>query len=90
MASQQVVVQVVNGDSTVEEAIRRPVRLTPDGYAGVAYAGAVYPLFADCPVDIAGPSWELADCNRFLFAGAEIPYAPTESRAVPRFRGFDG
>lgn len=82
--------RVVNGDSILEEAIRRPVRLTPDGYAGVAYAGAVYPLFADSPVDIAGPSWELADCNRFLFSGAEIPYAPGELGAVPRFRGFDG
>lgn len=90
MASQQVVVRVVNGDSTVEEAIRRPVRLTPDGYAGIAYAGAVYPLFADCPVDIAGPSWELADCKRFLFSGTDIPYAPRESRPVLRFDGFDG
>lgn len=90
MASQQVVVRVVNGDSTVEEAIRRPVRLTPDGHAGVAYAGSVYPLFADSRIDIAGPSWEMADCNRFLFYGAEIPYAPGESQPAPRFLGFDG
>lgn len=90
MPAQQVVVRVVNGDSTVEEAIRRPVRLTPDGYAGVAYGGAVYPLFAECPVDIAGPSWELADCARFILVGAEIPYAPRESQPSPRFRGFDG
>ena len=91
MASQQVVVRVVNGDATVEEAIRRPVRLTPDGYAGVAYAGAVYPLFADSPIDIAGPSWEIADCNRFLFSGTEIPYAPGQSRSVvPQFGGFAG
>ena len=90
MAAQQVVVRVVNGESTVEEAIRRPVRLTPDGYAGIAYAGAVYPLFAGCPVDIAGPSWELADCKRFLLAGAEIPYAKRESPSPHRFSGFDG
>ena len=90
MASQQVAVKVVNGKSTVEEVIRRPVRLTPDGYAGVAYAGAVYPLFADGAVDIAGLSWELADCNRFLFAGTEIPYATKESRSIAGFGGFDG
>jgi len=64
--------------------------LTPDGYAAVAYAGAVYPLFADCQVDVAGPSWEMSDCKRFLFSGIEIPYAPKESQPASLFRGFDG
>jgi len=76
MASQQVVVRVVDGSSIVDESIRRPVRLTPDGFAGIVYAGAVFPLLADNIVDIAGPSWEVEDCNRFLLAGAEVPYAP--------------
>lgn len=89
MAAQQTVVRVVDGLSTVDDAIRRPVRLTPDGYAGIVYAGAVYPLFADNVVDISGPSWELEDCNRFLLAGISIPYAPRQD--VPQqFAGFDG
>ncbi|WP_428342360.1 hypothetical protein [Mycobacterium sp.] len=89
MAAQQTVVRVVDGALTVDEAIRRPVRLTPDGYAGVVYAGAVYPLFADNFVDISGPSWEVEDCNRFLLAGTAIPYAARQ--AVPQqFAGFDG
>ena len=76
MASQQVVVRVSDGSAVVDESIRRPVRLTPDGFAGIVYAGAVYPLFADNVVDIAGPSWEVEDCNRFLLAGAEVPLCP--------------
>ena len=90
MASEQVLVRVLNGEATVEEAIRRPVRLTPDGYAGIAYAGAVYPLFGDRSVDISGPSWEVADCRRFLFSGSEIPYSPRQSLPANQFGGFDG
>jgi hypothetical protein len=92
MASQQGVVRVVDGSSVVDESIRRPVRLTPDGFAGIVYAGAVYPLFADNVVDIAGPSWEVEDCNRFLLAGAAVPYAPRveEPGAQYQFAGFDG
>ncbi|MGM9470827.1 hypothetical protein ACS5PJ_02340 [Pseudarthrobacter sp. YS3] len=76
MASQQVVVCVQEGAAVVAEFVRRPVRLTPDGYAGIVYNGAVYPLFANDVVDISGASWEVDDCGRFLFAGASIPYAP--------------
>lgn len=90
MPSQQVLVRVVNGDLIVEDVVRRPVRITPDGYAGVAYGGAVYPLSSDCVVNIAGPAWELADCARFLLAGSEIPYARMASDPTPRFRGFAG
>jgi hypothetical protein len=89
MAAQQTVVRIVDGSSAVDDAIRRPVRLTPDGHAGVVYAGAVYPLFADNVVDISGPSWEVEDCNRFLLAGTAIPYAPRED-LPQRFAGFDG
>jgi hypothetical protein len=89
MASTQVVVRVLDGTSVVDESIRRPVRLTPDGFAGVVYAGAVFPLLSDNTVDIAGPSWEIEDCNRFLWAGAPIPYAPRPGEA-PSARGFSG
>ncbi|WP_421093640.1 hypothetical protein [Pseudarthrobacter sp. CC4] len=82
MASQQVVVRVVDGASVVEESVRRPVRLTPDGYAGIVYAGAVFPLFADNVIDMAGPSWEIEDCNRFLLAGASVPFARKADNAL--------
>jgi hypothetical protein len=92
MASTQVVVQVLDGSSVVDESIRRPVRLTPDGFAGVVYASAVYPLLSDNTVNIAGPSWEIEDCNRFLLAGTEIPYVPRQGEAPPgpEFSGFGG
>jgi len=92
MASTQVVVRVLDGASVVDESIRRPVRLAPDGFAGVVYAGAVYPLLSDNTVDVAGPSWEIEDCNRFLLAGAAIPYAPRlkEPPSGREFSGFGG
>jgi hypothetical protein len=92
MASTQVVVRVLDGSSVVDGSIRRPVRLTPDGFAGVVYAGAVYPLLSDNTVDIAGPSWEIEDCNRFLLAGTAIPYAPSRGEAPSEreFSGFGG
>lgn len=92
MAAHQLNVRVVDGGSQVEESIRRPVRLTPDGYAGVVFCGAVYPVFDDHVVDIAGASWEVEDCNRFLFSGASVPYARRTGDAVgpSRFEGFDG
>jgi regulator of replication initiation timing len=91
MASQQVVVRVVDGSLEVDKSVRRPVRLTPDGYAGVVYAATVYPLLANNIVDLGGPSWEIEDCNRFLLIGASIPYAPAASEPrPPTFQGFDG
>ena len=92
MASLQVVVRVLDGPSEVEQHVRRPVRITPAGFAGVVYAGAVYPLFVDNVVDIAGPSWEIADCNRFLLSGATVPYAAKADDGSPKsgltdFRG---
>ncbi|MDP9183200.1 MAG: hypothetical protein M3P04_10550 [Actinomycetota bacterium] len=82
----------MDGPEVVDESIRRPVRLTPDGYAGVVYAGAVYPLLVDNVVDISGASWEVEDCNRFLLGGATVPYASgAVSSAGPRTKaGFDG
>lgn len=77
MAITQVIARVLDRVEVVDESVRRPVRLTPDGFAGVVYAGAVYPLLPDNLVDISGPSWEIEDCQRFLFAGTAIPYAPS-------------
>ena len=91
MAARQVVVKVVNGPIVVENAVRRPVRLTPDGYAGVTYASAVHPLLMGDIVDLSQASWEVEDCNRFLLAGSPIPYAPqSDPQALQQFSGFQG
>ncbi|WP_076263832.1 hypothetical protein [Intrasporangium flavum] len=89
MASAKVAVTVLDHGVEVERTVRRPVRLTPDGYAGVAYAGSVYPLRAGDVVELTADGWELGDCERFLFAGAEIPYAPVDNGAVAPAAGFD-
>lgn len=83
---------MLDGPDSVDESVRRPVRLTPDGFAGVAYGWVVYPLLAGDVIDISGPSWEIEDCKRFLFAGSAIPYAPRHGALMtePDFTGFDG
>ena len=92
MAFTQVIARVLDGAAVIDESVRRPVRLTPDGFAGVVYAGAVYPLLSDNVVDISGSSWEIEDCKRFLFAGTVIPYAPRSGAMTtePGFTGFSG
>jgi hypothetical protein len=91
VAAAQVVVRVLDGAAVVDDSIRRPVRLTPDGYAGVAYAGAVYPLVRGDTVDVSGASWEIEDCDGFLMAGTEVPYAPAASDGTDStFVGFSG
>lgn len=76
MASTHVLVTVLDRGSPVETGVRRPVRLAPNGYAGVAYAGSVFPLHQGDVIDLSEPSWEKEDCYRFLMAGTEPPYAP--------------
>lgn len=92
MAAQQLLVRIVNGESNTIAEVRRPVRLTPNGYGGIVYEAAVYPILDGDVVDLAGPSWEVEDCNRFLLAGARVPYAPkaTELSPRPKFVGFHG
>ncbi|KAB1978609.1 hypothetical protein [Streptomyces triticiradicis] len=89
MASAKVLVRVLDHGTEVESGVRRPIRLTPDGYAGVAYAGSVYPLRQGDLIDLDGSSWELADCDRFLFTGAEVPYAPMAGEPLEKASGFD-
>ncbi|MFI1652737.1 hypothetical protein ACH4XT_38210 [Streptomyces avidinii] len=89
MASAKALVRVLDHGTEVESGVRRPIRLTPDGYAGVAYAGSVYPLRYGNLIDLDGSSWELADCDRFLFTGAEIPYAPIAGELLEKADGFD-
>lgn len=92
MGAQQVVARVTHADEEIEAAIRRPVRLTPNGYAGVVYGGAVYLLREGNKVDIAESSWEIEDCNRFLMPNSAIPYAPSSIGfpSEPNFPGIRG
>ncbi|WP_326727644.1 hypothetical protein [Streptomyces phaeochromogenes] len=89
MASAKALVRVLDHGTEVDSGVRRPIRLMPDGYAGVAYAGSVYPLRHGDLIDLDGSSWELADCDRFLFAGAEVPYAPIAGESLEAASGFD-
>ncbi|MFD7878988.1 hypothetical protein ACFV5G_33670 [Streptomyces sp. NPDC059766] len=89
MASAKALVRVLDRGTEVECGVRRPIRLTPDGYAGVAYAGSVYPLRQGDLIELDGSSWELADCDRFLFTGAEVPYAPIAGEPLEKANGFD-
>lgn len=56
------------------------------------YADAVYPVFPGNLINISGASWEVEDCDRFLFAGAAVPYALRADKAVEQheFDGFHG
>ncbi|TLM86008.1 hypothetical protein [Pseudarthrobacter sp. NamE5] len=92
MAALQIVVRVVNGSSFMYGEVKRPVRITPNGYGGIVYEGAVYPVQKGDLIDLAGPSWEIGDCKRFLLAGADVPYAPAamETHNRPAFEGLKG
>lgn len=75
MASQQVVVEVHNGGKVVDGPFSRPVRLLPDGAAGVVYGGDVYPLYKDGRIDLADESVDKWSCPSFVLAGQAVPYA---------------
>ncbi|MEO5535833.1 MAG: hypothetical protein ABIR17_11970 [Pseudolysinimonas sp.] len=82
---------VVDSGAVVAQAIRRPVRLTPDGYAGIVFEGAVFPLFDGDWIDVSGASWEPEDARRFLIAGAKVPHAPGPKFATSEpFAGYEG
>jgi len=81
MATTRIEVVVLSNDELVESGIKKPVRLTPDGYAGIAYGGAVYPLLEGNVIDVAQPSWEFEDCQHYLITGSPIPYSPNFGKA---------
>ena len=80
MASKKVDVAVRDGDRLVARLTARPVRLMPDGYAGVVYNSAVYPLHESNYIDIGDDSIDKDDCDRFVAAYSDIPYLPDTSR----------
>jgi hypothetical protein len=76
MASKKVDVAVYDGARRAARLTARGVRLMPDGYAGVVYNGAVYPLYEGNYIDISGESVDKDNCDRFVAAYSDIPYWP--------------
>jgi hypothetical protein len=75
MSSAKLTVSVYDGSRLVETLSDRPVRLTPDGKAGVVYAGEVYPVFSDNSISLDVRPIKKSLCYSFLSPGAKIPYA---------------
>ena len=84
MGSRQVDVRVVSGDREVATAQSRPVRLLPDGSAGVVFGGEVYPLYPGDYIEISDPTYDKYDCMQFVAPGQPIPYA---RRGAPAMDG---
>jgi hypothetical protein len=63
IASKKVDVFVYDGDRLVVRLTARPVRLMPDGYAGVVYIGAVYPRAQDLDTNLGTNSVKLAQVS---------------------------
>jgi len=82
VATERLEVDVFAGQRPVETRVRKPVRVTPDGFAGISYGGSVYPLVAGNSINLEGVSWEIEDCNRFLISGSPIPYAPEQKNRM--------
>lgn len=84
MARTTVDIEVFEGTDTIDVAHDRPVRLMPNGLAGVVYRDEVYPLYAGNIIDLDDSPLEKELCQRFLVWGAPIPYwpEPAEDSAV--------
>lgn len=88
MARTTVDIDVFEGTAVVDVAHDRPVRLMPNGLAGVVYRDKVYPLYAGDVIRIEDESLDKALCQRFLAHGLPIPYWPHGENFVDRDDGF--
>lgn len=84
MGSAKIEVTVVTGGRRVDGPLQRPIRLTPEGVAGVVYGGLVYPVRAGNIVDLDDASFDKYDCDSFLDADEPIPYAAGGSTELDR------
>lgn len=89
MSSQKVDAEVHREGRVVDTVTSRPVRLLPDGRAGIVFGGAVYPLYADHTICLDDASVEKDLCLRFARATDELRYAATSEvrsniRSTPR------
>lgn len=81
MSSAKLTVKVYDGSRLVETISDRPVRLTPDGKAGVVYAGEVYPVYSDNSISLDARPTKKSLCYSFLTQGARVPYAGSRATA---------
>lgn len=89
MGSQQVAVRVYDGARLVDGPLDRPVRILPNGFAGVVYAGEVYPLHPDDRIDLHDTTFQKHACSGFVTSGQGVPYAPVDSSARKPHSGGD-
>lgn len=59
----------------------RPVRLMPDGVAGIVYGGDVYPVHEGDYIDLSDRSIPKSQCPKFLLTGRPVPYLPSPKAA---------
>jgi hypothetical protein len=88
MSSVKLTVSVYDGSRLVETLSDRPVRLTPDGKAGVVYAGEVYPVYSDNSISLGVRPTKKSLCYSFLSPGAKIPYAGRRAGATVAAAGI--
>jgi hypothetical protein len=89
MSSAKLTVSVYDGSRLVETLSDRPVRLTPDGKAGVVYAGEVYPVYSDNSIRLDAKPIKKSLCYSFLAAGATVPYAGDRGAGSKTAPGID-
>jgi hypothetical protein len=75
MAWKKVGVVVYYDGRVVDTLTPRPVRVMPNGRAGVVYNGVVYPLYEGNIVLLEDEPVDKDECDRFVPAHAPIPYA---------------
>lgn len=71
-----------NGQPILGPPCDRPVRLTPDGVAGVVHGGRVYPVHEGDFIDLADESFDKPECPEFLEPGEPIPYVCAEGEEI--------
>lgn len=81
MASKVVDAVIFDGDEFVAKAAGRPVRLMPDGVAGIVHKGSVYPLYEGDFIDLADDPVSKDECTQFVSADVATPYAPGHESA---------
>jgi hypothetical protein len=67
-------VEVTTSGAIVELLKSRPVRLLPSGYAGVVFAGRVFPLRGGNRILLEDESFSRSECTKYLPIGDPVPY----------------
>lgn len=75
MASRKVDVAVYYEGRVVDTLSARPVRVMPNGRAGVVFNGVVYPLYEGNRVLLEDEPADKSECDQFVPGHAAIPYA---------------